>query len=98
MDWIAKQPYVKVLREVDGLEQKKVQEQRFLYLYPDRIVTKYHSFSIEKVLDISYKKIAGKGGILYLHTLSGVYPYLVTDDPQAFIDAFKGIEDTYKGN
>lgn len=89
MDWIAKQPYVKVLREVSGLEQRKVQEQRFLYLYPDRIVTKYRSFPIQEVLDISYKNIAGKDGMLYLHTLSGVYPYLVTEAPQAFIEVYK---------
>jgi hypothetical protein len=89
MDLIAKQLYVKIIREVDGLMQKDVEEQRCLYLYTDRIVTIHREFPLGEVLDISYKEIAGRGGLLYLHTLSGVFPYIVKEDPHAFIRSFK---------
>ncbi len=59
MQFIAKQPYVKVVRQVSVLEQKDTEEQRYMYLYEDKIVTRYREFSIEDVMDISYR-LTGK--------------------------------------
>jgi len=89
VEWIAKQPYIKVLREVNGLEQTDVEDERLLYLYPDQLVTKHRTFPITEVLDISYREIAGQGGLLYLHTMSGVYSYIVKSSPNNFIEVFK---------
>lgn len=88
MHLIAKQPYVKVERKVSSIEQWDEEEQRTMYLYDEKVVTKRREFPITDVLDISYKEVAGKGGILYLHTLKGVFPYTVKSSPQPFIDAF----------
>lgn len=91
MNPIAIQPYIKVQREVDlfEFEQKFIEEERNMYLYHDKIVTQYREFSIEKVFDISYKKFGEEAGLLYLHTLGGLYSYTVKIPPHKFIEAFK---------
>lgn len=88
MQYIAKQPYVKVIRQVSALEQKDIEEQRYMYLYEEKIVTWYREFPIENVMDISYR-FSGDKGMLYLHTLKGVYAYIIKSSPEQFIDAFK---------
>ncbi|MFA1819262.1 hypothetical protein ACDX78_03480 [Virgibacillus oceani] len=88
MHLIAKQPYVKVERKVSSIEQWDEEEQRMIYLYDEKVVTKRREFPITDVLDVSYKEVAGTGGILYLHTLKGVFPYTVKDSPKQFILAF----------
>ncbi|MFD1064667.1 hypothetical protein [Oceanobacillus locisalsi] len=93
MQFIAKQPYIKVVREVKVLEQKDTEEQRYMYLYEDKIVTKYREFPLENVMDISYR-LTGEKGMLYLHTLKGVFAYIITSSPEQFIAAFK--ERTYR--
>ncbi|GFZ83654.1 hypothetical protein GCM10010978_25180 [Compostibacillus humi] len=89
MNLLATQTYIKVERRVDGLEQHDVTEERTMFLYPDKIVTKYHEFPIKEVLDISYRIIGGKGGLLYLHTLRGVYPFIVQSSPERFVEKYK---------
>jgi hypothetical protein len=89
MGLIAKQPYVKVERKMSSIEQWDEEEERMIYLYDEKVVTKRREFPIKDVLDVSYKEVAGKGGILYLHTLKGVFPYTVKASPKSFIDAFK---------
>ncbi|MET3699699.1 hypothetical protein SAMN05877753_10191 [Bacillus oleivorans] len=89
MDWIAIQPYIKVHRKVDGTEQIRLEDKRYLYMYPNKIVSKYHEFSIQDVLDITYKPYGENVGLLYLHTNGGTYSFTVENSPHAFIDAFK---------
>lgn len=89
MNWIAKQSYYKVERELSNLEQKTVVYNRWIYLYKEKVVTQYREFPIKEVLDISYRQMGDRGGLLYLHTRQGVYSYLVSDDPRPFIDKFK---------
>ncbi|GIO24617.1 hypothetical protein [Oceanobacillus sp. J11TS1] len=88
MQLIAKQPYVKIVRQVSALEQKDIEEQRHMYLYEDKIVTRYREFPIEDVMDISYR-FSGNKGMLYLHTLKGVYAYIIKSSPEQFMNAFK---------
>ncbi|EHB67014.1 MULTISPECIES: hypothetical protein [Paenibacillus] len=89
MNWIAVQPYYKINRVVDGIEQRTEEQRRKMYLYEDRIVTKYRVFPLGQVFDLSYRTIGGEGGFLYLHTQQGVYSYTVKEDPRTFIEAFK---------
>ncbi|GAB3798380.1 hypothetical protein [Virgibacillus kimchii] len=97
MDFIAKQPYVKVERKVSSIEQWDEEDQRMIYLYDEKVVTRHREFPITDVLDVSYKEVAGEGGILYLHTLKGVFPYTVKTSPEPFIDAFnRHIKETGK--
>lgn len=88
MDLLAIQPYVKVTRIVD-LEQKNIVQHRQIYLYRNRIVTRYRRFPIEDVLDISFRKVGGEGGLLFLHTVQGIFSYVVETSPKLFIQAFK---------
>lgn len=62
-----------------------------MYLYGDKIVTRYREFPIQEVFDMSYRKLGGEGGILYLHTKQGVYSYMVKAEPADFIEAFKNV-------
>lgn len=84
------QDYMRVEIEVNGLEKKKYKQVETMYLYMDRIETANHTFSIENVLDLSFRRIGGEGGLLYLHTNKGLYTYTVESSPESFIRAFKG--------
>lgn len=84
------QKYMRVELEIDGLEKKKYKQVETMYLYSDQVVTANHTFPIENVLDISFRKIGGEGGLLYLHTNKGVYTYTVESSPEHFIRTFKG--------
>lgn len=94
MNWIATQTYYKVERSVCSLEQKIVRKDRLLYLYKEKVVTKHREFPIQEVWDISYRSMGGEGGILYLHTRQGVFSYMVSDNPQPFIEAYKDLAAT----
>ncbi|HLS10415.1 hypothetical protein [Lentibacillus sp.] len=89
MKLIAEQPYVKVERQIANTGQYYVEDDRILYLYSDRIVSRYHEFSIENVWDMSYRPVGQKGGLLYLHTSKGVNVYTVNKSPERFIEAFR---------
>ena len=89
MSLIAQHPYIKVERKVTRTEQFELVHNRILYLYTDKVVTQNRVFPIELVMDFSYRKIANQGGILYLHTLQGVYTYIVKSSPDAFITAYR---------
>jgi hypothetical protein len=91
MDLIAVHPYYKIQREINCLEQKKVEQERHLYLYNSKVVTKYREFTISDVFDMSYRTIGNEGGFLYLHTSKGVYSYKVKTDPKDFITAFHSL-------
>lgn len=84
------QYYTRVEVEVNGLEKKKYKQVQTMYLYTDRIETANDTFPIENVLDVSFRKIGGEGGLLYLHTNKGLYTYTVEASPEWFIRTFKG--------
>lgn len=86
MEYKALQPYYKIQREVDRLEQKEVTYERIMYLYEQKIVTEHREFAIGEVFDLSFRKIGSEGGLLYLHTSRGVYSYTVKENPKAFIE------------
>ena len=71
MNWVAVQPYYKINRIVDGIEQRTEEQGREMFLYEDRIVTKYREFPIRQVFDLSYRPMGDGGGFLYLHTQQG---------------------------
>ncbi|MFC4558435.1 hypothetical protein ACFO3D_09450 [Virgibacillus kekensis] len=93
MPLIAQQPYVKVKREVHSIEQIDIELNRMIYLYDDKVVTQHREFPVTDVLDMSYRQVGGDGGLLYLHTIKGVYTYTVKFSPTKFIEAFKVLKD-----
>lgn len=91
MEWITVMPYYKVEREMTGFEQRTIIQDRLMYLYKEKIVTKYREFPIIEVFDLSYRSMGGDEGLLYLHTRQGVFSYTVSTDPNAFIQAYKNL-------
>ena len=89
MSLIAQHPYIKIERKVTSIEQFEIEHDRIIYLYNDKVVTQNREFPIKVVMDFSYREIANQGGILYLHTLQGVYTYIVKSSPEAFITAYR---------
>ncbi|MFD1362682.1 hypothetical protein [Lentibacillus salinarum] len=89
MKRLAEQPYVKMEREIGLTGQHYVEENRRLYLYADRIVSRHHVFPIEKVWDMSYRPVSDDGGLLYLHTSEGVHVYTLKESPEHFIEVFR---------
>ncbi|WP_245772993.1 hypothetical protein [Paenibacillus catalpae] len=75
-------------REILNAEQTIVKEARKMFLYKEKIKTKYREIRLEDVLDISYKNIGDGEGILYLHTNQGVFPFMVSMDPKPFIESY----------
>lgn len=89
MPLLAKQPYVKIIREVSSITQTNTEENRMLYLYSDKVVTKHREFSMEDITDMSYRSIGENGGLLYIHTSSGVFSYFMKTSPKEFVHVFK---------
>lgn len=89
MNVLATQPYSKIVREVTSIGKTEVEDERMLYLYPDRVVTAYREFPIENVIDMSFREVGKTGGLLYVHTSSGVFSYTVESSPMEFIHVFK---------
>ena len=89
MSLIAKHPYIKTERKVTSIEQFEIEHDRIIYLYNDKVVTQNREFPIKDVMGFSYREIANQGGILYLHTLQGVYTYIVKSSPEDFITAYR---------
>ncbi|MBD7968406.1 hypothetical protein [Paenibacillus gallinarum] len=86
---IAIQPYYKMERKIHSLDMEIIEHQRLLKLYPDKIVSAYREFPIEKVFDLSYRSMGSGHGMLYIHTQQGVYPYTLRENPKSFILAVK---------
>ncbi|MDQ0172954.1 hypothetical protein [Paenibacillus tundrae] len=89
MSTIAVLPYYKIQRELTGLAQEIVSSDRSMILYADKIVTQYREFKITEVFDMSFRRMGNEGGFFYLHTSTGVYPYMVKIDPKPFIQKFR---------
>src|SRR5699024_8389620 len=91
-NYIEKQPYIKVIREIGSVEKTSYKDKRNLYLYKDKLVTAYRIFNLENVLDISYKVIQVKSGILIVKTNHGGYSYTLETLTNFFISAIKRIK------
>ncbi|WP_100011555.1 hypothetical protein [Lentibacillus sediminis] len=96
MKLIAEQPYTKIERQVKSIEQVDVEHHRTMYLYDEKVVTQHHEFPIRDVFDMSYRFIGGQGGLLYLHTSRGVFPYTVKSSPEQFVAAFKEFTEQWR--
>ncbi len=91
---LEKHPYVKFRREIDPfqLEQKSIEDLCYVYLYEDKIVTDEQEFEIHKVFDLSYRMLSEEYGFFYLHTTKGVTTLQIKDEPDAFIEKFREVE------
>lgn len=88
MKLLAEQHYIKIERHVNGLEQKSIESSRILYLYDEKVVSKHREFPIQDVSDVTYRKVGPDGGMLYVHTMKGLYSYIVKSSPMDFVNTF----------
>ncbi len=92
MSYLVAQPYIKIIREVTSIAQRDVEDERTLYLYPDKVVTAHHEFPIQKVNDMSFRKFGADGGLLYIHTNSELHTYIVRTPTDKLIEAFRNLK------
>lgn len=86
---LSSQKYVIVNRTVKNNSQYSLETEEVIFLFEDKIITASDHFHINEVLDISFKLLSGTVGFLYLHTIKGLYSYVVKSEPHQFIDAYK---------
>lgn len=85
MKILAKHPYIKVIREVTKLEKKETKENRELILYPNKLTTRHREFQIESLIKVATRKIGKDGGLIFIHTRSGLFSYTVEQIDENFI-------------
>lgn len=89
MEVIISQPYVNVVRSVEWNQQRYIEENKHLDLYENKMIAPNHEFNLDDVFDVSYRATTAVYGFLYLHTIEGVFAYLVKSHPNDFIEAYK---------
>lgn len=85
-------PYMKVIRTIEDNHQYHKEEEHKIILSSERIQTSFDTFLLEEVLDISYRVLSQEMGLLYLHTIRGMYSFTVRTSPHLFIKEFKKIK------
>lgn len=77
--------YSYVVRKVDRFQQYYIKQEYELQLFTTQVKCNARSFTLEQVLDISYKPFSSEKGLLYLHTHQGVFKYEIQADPQRLL-------------
>ncbi|PAQ15492.1 hypothetical protein CD798_06810 [Bacillaceae bacterium SAOS 7] len=86
------QPYIVTSRKIEWEQQKISQTEEYLHLYQDKVTCASYEFTITEVHDMSYRLLSANYGFFYLHTIRGVFSYIITTSPSHFIDAYKKIK------
>jgi len=85
--------YTEVERKIDFYYQmQKIATHHELTVTPKAVTTAKNEFTVNQVLDVSYKPFSSEAGILYLHTNQGVFPFNIHSNPQSFIDTFRSFK------
>lgn len=96
MDILSTQIYYITDRTIHWNEQLYIESEYSLLLSRELIKTNSHTFSFTDVLDISYKPMSDNKGILYLHTIQGVFSFYIKTTPYVFIEVYQKIKRAYK--
>lgn len=86
MKIIAEHDYIKVNRKVVGLKKVQQTDYRRLTLYEDCLTTKHRTFLLTDIINISARLIGGDGGLILIHTSSGMYSYTTEKIDKKFIE------------
>ncbi|MFC0270238.1 hypothetical protein ACFFIX_02030 [Metabacillus herbersteinensis] len=92
MDILATQTYYITDRSIHWNEQLYVESEYRLQLSEEVIRTNSHIFSFKDVWDMSYKPMSDNKGILYLHTIQGVFSFYIKTRPFEFIEIYQEIK------
>ncbi|WOV88494.1 hypothetical protein QWT69_05090 [Sporosarcina oncorhynchi] len=91
-DYISSLTYFTIERSIEWFQQKQKQTECTIYLHSEWVTTSNHSFTLQAVLDMSYKPFSDGSGLFYLHTNQGVFTYGVNTDPHHFINAYRRLK------
>src|SRR5690625_3371760 len=91
VDVIAKHSYFQVTREVKRLEKSVIKYQHELKLYQNKLTTRHREFSIEELLDVSPRQKGKEGGLILIHTTSGLFSYTVEEINENFIHSVNNL-------
>ncbi|TMU85969.1 hypothetical protein FGG79_12330 [Bacillus sp. BHET2] len=83
---------MKTERRIEDNQQFTVETEEYLYLYKDRIVTPTKSFIIKDVMDVTSKPLSAYYTFLYLHTIEGVWTFVVKSSPEQFISHYHNVK------
>ena len=83
---------MKTERRIEDNQQFTVETEEHLYLYSDRIVTPTKSFTISDVMDVTSKPLSAYYTFLYLHTIEGVWTFVVKSSPEPFISHYHSVK------
>ena len=83
---------MKTERRIEDNQQFTVETEEHLYLYNDRIVTPTKSFTIKDVMDVTSKPLSSYYTFLYLHTIEGVWTFVVKSSPEQFISHYHQVK------
>ncbi|RXT15429.1 hypothetical protein [Ammoniphilus sp. CFH 90114] len=89
---ISTQPYIEISRTIQSNGQHRIESEQLLVLYRDKIITESRHFSLQDILDISYKVISEETGFLYLHSNHQVFSFYVKTSPTEFITEYKRLK------
>lgn len=85
--------YMEVERKIDFYYKlQKITTYHELTVTPTAVITAKAEYTLNSVLDVSYKPFSSQAGILYLHTNQGVFPFYIHSSPQKFIDTFRSFK------
>lgn len=85
--------YTEVERKIDFYYKlQKIATHHELTITSENVTTARTKFTLNQVLDVSYKSFSSEAGILYLHTHQGVFPFNIHSNPQTFIDTFRSFK------
>ena len=86
------QTYYKIQRKIINNEQHLIETEETLKLYKDKIISANDKFELSDIHDMSYRSIASTTGLLYLHTIRGVYPFQIKTNPSNFIRMYQKLK------
>ncbi|WP_064091087.1 hypothetical protein [Rossellomorea aquimaris] len=92
MTLICSQPFMRTERRIEDNQQFTVETEGHIYLYKDKIVTPSKSFTLKDVMDVSSRSLSSYYTFLYLHTIEGVWTYVVKSSPEEFITHYHSIK------
>lgn len=83
--------YTVVERVIENFQQLHKKNQHTLILTTTEIQSNEKTFQLNALFDVSYKPFSNGQGFLYLHTCEGVFSFVISSNPQQFIQTFKRI-------
>jgi hypothetical protein len=89
---IASHPFITVSRKIDWNQQQYIEQELFLHLFEDHILSPSEKFLLDEVWDMSYRNSSCEFGFLYLHTNRGVFSFQVKSEPSHFINLYRDLK------